>query len=148
MFFRREKPRKLSFDDYLQRLRECGFDVTTMGSGKARVARRGCAAVIEDQPAAEHPRVHQAGILVGEEIALLVDAGYQKFFLTPSGRKVPALASHLRSLHDFQEDLKEALGLTSLYNEGLGTTSNAHLYDRVEDRDHGVPTRPWEPVNP
>jgi hypothetical protein len=44
--------------------------------------------------------------------------------------------------------LKEALGLTSLYNEGLGTTSNAHLYDRVEDRDHGVPTRPWEPVNP
>jgi hypothetical protein len=146
VFFRREKPRKLSFDDYLLKLRESGFEIAGQGSGKARVSRRGCAAVIEDVSGAEHPKVYRAGVQVADEIARLVDAGFQKFFLTPSGKKVPALATHLKALHDFQEDLKEALGLTSLYNEGLGTTSNAHVYDRVEDRDHGVPARPWDPA--
>jgi hypothetical protein len=144
MFFRREKPRKSSFDDYLAQARNFGFEVTSEGSGRARAVRHGCAAVLETVAGAEHPKVHRAGVVVGDEIALLVDAGFQKFFLTPSGRKVPALATHLRALHDFQEDLKEALGLTSLYNEGLGTVSDAHLYDRVEERDHGVPPRPWE----
>jgi hypothetical protein len=146
MFFRREKPRKLTFDDYLSRLRDFGFEVSGQGAGKARAARRGCAAMIEEVPGAERPKVHRAGVVLGDEIALLVDGGFQKFFVSPAGRKVPALATHLRALHDFQEDLREALGLTSLYNEGLGTVSNAHLYDRVEDRDHGVPARPWEPV--
>ncbi|HET8546383.1 MAG TPA: hypothetical protein VFL57_00185 [Bryobacteraceae bacterium] len=147
MFFRREKPRKLSFDDYLQRVRESGFEVKPEASGRARASRHGCAAVIEEIAGAGRPRVHRAGVIVGDEIALLVDAGFQKFLLTPGGRKMPALAAHLKALHDFQEDLREALGLTSLYNEGLGTVSNAHLYDRVEDRDHGVPARPWEPAN-
>lgn len=145
MFFRREKPRRLSFDDFLQKLREFGFEVSAEGSGKARIARHGCAAVIEEVAGLEHPRVCRAGVVVGGETALLVDAGFQKFFVTPEGKKIPALATHLRALHDFQEDLREVLGLTSLYNEGLGTVSNAHVYDRVEDRDHGVPARPWQP---
>jgi hypothetical protein len=146
MFFRREKPRRLTFDDYLSQLREFGFAVTAEGPGKARVSRHGCTAIIEEISGSERPKVHRAGVVVGDEIALLVDAGFQKFFVTPSGKKLPALAAHLRALHDCQEDLKEALGATSLYNEGLGTVSNAHVYDRVEDRDHGVPARPWEPV--
>jgi len=75
---------------------------------------------------------------VGDEIGLLVDGGYQKFFRTPKGRKVPALAEHLKALHAFQEDLKEALGLVSLYNEGLGTTFDQHMYDRVKGRDARV----------
>ena len=33
-------------------------------------------------------------------------------------------------------DLREALG-ASLYNQSLGTTSEAHMYDRVADRDRG-----------
>jgi hypothetical protein len=40
--------------------------------------------------------------------------------------------------------LREGLGLTSLYNEALGTVSTQYLYDRVKDRDHGVPKRAWE----
>jgi hypothetical protein len=144
MFFRREKPRKLSFEDHLKNLTDFGFEVANESPGKFRASRRGCAAVIEDVPDGARPKVHRAGVIIGNEIALLVDAGYQKFLLTPSGHKVPAVATQLRALHDFQEDLKEALGLISLYNEGLGTVSNAHVYDRVEDRDHGEPTRPWE----
>ena len=73
-----------------------------------------------------------------------MDGGYQKFFLTPSGIRKPALAEDLKALHDFEEDLKEALGQTSLYNESLGTVSTLYQYDRVQDRDRGVPKRIWE----
>jgi len=81
---------------------------------------------------------------MGQEIASLVDGGFQKFMATPLGKKRPALAPDLVLIHSFQEDLREALGLTSLYNESLGTVSNKYLYDRVVDRDSGVPVRPWE----
>jgi len=77
-------------------------------------------------------------------IGKLVDGGFQKFFLVPDGRKKPALASELKAIHAFEEDLREALGLVSLYNESLGTVSTQYLYDRVKDRDRGVPKRPWE----
>jgi hypothetical protein len=50
----------------------------------------------------------------------------------------------LKALHEFEEDLKEGLGLESLYNESLGTVSTYYLYDRVKDRDRGVPKRVWE----
>jgi len=61
---------------------------------------------------------------------------------------VPALATYLKALHNFEEDLKEALGLTSLYNQALGTRADEHLYDRVKDRDSGGRRRPWEPRVP
>ena len=77
-------------------------------------------------------------------IAQLIDGGFQKFFLAPDGSKKPALASELKGIHAFQEDLREALGLESLYNESLGTVSTQYLYDRVKDRDRGVPKRAWE----
>ena len=50
---------------------------------------------------------------MGGEIGSLVDGGYQKFFRTPSGKTKPALASELKALHDFEEDLKEGLGQES-----------------------------------
>jgi hypothetical protein len=99
--------------------------------------------MLHDVPS-DRPDVEKAGILIGDEIGKLVDGGFQKFFLTPSGRKLPALASQLKALHEFQEDLREALGLESLYNESLGTTNDSHMYDRVVGRDRGVVRRPWE----
>jgi hypothetical protein len=53
----------------------------------------------------------------------------------------------LKALQSFAEELKVALGLPSLYNESLGTVSEAYQYDRVEDRDKAEvdrPKRPWE----
>jgi hypothetical protein len=135
MFFRNEKARKLTFDDRLAGLREFGFTVDGQGS-KARVSKLGCAATIEDS-GSEHPSVGKAGVLVGDEIGLLVDEGFQKFFHTPKGRRLPALAEQLQALHEFQEDLREGLGLVSLYNQGLGTTFDQHMYDRVKGRDAG-----------
>jgi hypothetical protein len=136
MFFRREKARTLSFGDRIDRLKEFGFIVDAAGSGGTRVLKHGCAAFLEDR-SAEIPGVSKAGVVVGNEIGWLVNGGYQQFFVTPSGKKLPALAQQLRALHDFQEDLKEALGSISLYNQSLGTTSNRHLYDRVAGRDKG-----------
>ena len=142
MFFRRKKPQTFNFDERLQLLKEAGFAVEPQGSA-ARVSKLGCAATIEPE-GIESPKVGKAGVVVGNEIGYLVHAGYQSFFRTPSGRVVPALAEHLQALHKFQEDLREALGITSLYNTSLGTVYNQHVYDRVKDRDAARPPKPWE----
>jgi hypothetical protein len=146
MFFRRQKPRKTTFEDRLQALREAGFELHPEDGGSAhsvRVLREGCAAVVLPADAGVRIAV-RPGLLLRGEIAALVDGGFQKFFQTPGGARKPALAGELKSLHRFQEDLREALGLKSLYNESLGTVSNLYFYDRVRDRDRGVPRRPWE----
>ena len=88
--------------------------------------RDGIGAIIEDRPG-QHPHVNKAGFVLGDEIGLLVNRGFQMFWKSPSGRTAPALATHLKALHAFEEDLKEGLGLPSLYNESLGTTSDLHL---------------------
>ena len=143
MLFRRDRPKKITFDDYLQRVREAGLETQPLNSGRVRVTGKGIAAVIEES--GEKARVtERAGVVIGQEIASLVDGGFQKFFQTPSGVRKPALAAELKAVHEFQEDLREALGLTSLYNESLGSVSNVYLYDRVKDRDLNQPRKPWE----
>ena len=142
MFFRRERPLVLTFDDRIAELRKQGFTAESIGAGKVRVSRKGCAAVVSSGTAGAEVGV--SGILVGSEIGILVDGGYQKFFQTPDGHKYPALASHLTALHSFMEDLDEGLGLETFYNRSLGSTCESHMYDRVKDRDRGVPHRSWE----
>jgi hypothetical protein len=143
MFFRRETPHVSTFNERIDRLRQFGFAIETAGAGGAKVSRNGIGAVVEDVPG-QPPRVDKAGLIIHNEIGLLVNGGYQMFWRTPSGRRMPAIASQLKELHAFQEDLREGLGLTSLYNEGLGTTSDLHLYDRVEERDAGDSHKPWQ----
>lgn len=142
MFFRRERPRVITFDDRIAELRKQGFSADSIGAGKVRVSRNGCAAIVSSCAAGAEIGVN--GILVGSEIGILVDGGYQKFFQTPVGHKYPALAPHLTSLHAFMEDLYEAMGMESYYNQSLGTTCESHMYDRVKDRDRGEPHRVWE----
>jgi hypothetical protein len=144
MFFRREHPKEPTFAERIEALRQAGFTVQPSGDGRVRVSRDGCGAVVEDSPGGPPRIAERAGVVLGEEIASLVDGGFQKFFRTPGGKKKPALAPELKAVHHFQEDLREALGLVSLYNESLGTVSNQYLYDRLRDRDRGVPKRPWE----
>jgi hypothetical protein len=144
MFFRREQVKVKTFDDYMNQARSAGFTVEGRGGGRSRISRDGAAAVVEAAPDGAPRFMERAGVMMGQEIATLVDAGFQKFLVTPHGKRRAALASDLNLIHNFQEDLREALGLTSLYNESLGTVSNQYLYDRVVDRDRGVPVRPWE----
>lgn len=143
MFFRRATPKHLTFDDRIANLSQFKFQTKPEFGGRVLVTRDGCGAVVEDAGNG-NVKVDKAGVLVGNEIAMLVNRGYQMFLRTPLGRELPALASHLEKLHAFDEDLREGLGLTSLYNLSLGTTIDEHLYDRVQERDHPVHARPWE----
>jgi hypothetical protein len=142
MFFRNEKPHEWTFEERLANLKQFDFQVQRQGAG-ALVTRDGCGAMVEDLGGGK-VKVGKAGVLVGGEIASLVHGGYQMFLRTPSGKEIPALADQLKTLHAFDEDLREGLGLTSLYNLSLGTTADDHLYDRVEERDAPRHLRPWE----
>lgn len=144
MFFRHVKPHVNTFEERIENVKKFGISAQRDGSGRVRVERDGIAAIVTDMPN-DRPHVDRAGLEVGNEIGALVNAGYQQYWLTPSGKRVPARAGQLKALHAFEEDLKEGLGLPSLYNTSLGTISALHLYDRVEDRDDTVqPQRPWE----
>jgi hypothetical protein len=143
MFFRRQRPTEVTFEDRLDNLKRAGFTVTPQPDGTVLVSKGECAVALRET-GGQIRRADLAGILMGAEIGSLVDGGYQKFFRTPSGKTKPALAPELKALHDFEEDLKEGLGLETLYNEALGTVSAYYLYDRVKDRDRGVPKRVWE----
>ena len=143
MFFRRARQKQITFQERLEAAKSEGFTASATGGGRVRVSRGPVAAVMED--AAGMPRVvERAGMVMGGEIGALVDGGFQKFFQTPSGKSKPAQAGDLKAIHDFQEDLREALGMESLYNESLGTVSTFYNYDRLKDRDRGVPKRAWE----
>jgi hypothetical protein len=143
MFFRRERPRNPTFQERIENLRRMGFTAAQAPSGATRVTRGNLAVDLREENGSVQ-LVGDAGVLIRNEIGVLVDGGFQKFFRTPSGVNRPALAEELQALHDFDEDLKEGLGEESLYNESLGTVSTYYLYDRVKDRDRGVPRRVWE----
>ena len=144
MFFRHARPKEPTFEERLEKVRQAGFTVEVKPvTRNVKVSRDGFAVELHFQDGVARATA-PAGVLVGGEIAALTDGGYQKFFLTQNGQRKPALAAELKALHDFQEDLREALEQTSLYNESLGTVSTFYLYDRVKDRDTGVPKRAWE----
>jgi hypothetical protein len=143
MFFRRQRPVAITLEQRLNKLITAGFSVRPPSEGTWLVSKGQCAVILAEQNGSLRLK-QRTGILIGGEIGSLVDGGYQKFFRTPSGKNKPALASDLRSVHEFEEDLKEGLGMESLYNESLGTVSTYYLYDRVKDRDRGVPKRAWE----
>jgi hypothetical protein len=143
MFFRNNKAHQSTFEERIANLKQYGFQSTVRSSGVARVTRDGCGAIVESIGDCK-VKIGKAGVLVGEEIGELVNLGYQMIIRTPSAVELPALATHLKKLHAFDEDLREGLGLTSLYNLSLGTTTDEHLYDRVVDRDKGAAARPWE----
>jgi hypothetical protein len=128
MLFRRHQPKVLTFQERLEALRAAGFEIAPEPDGRVRATRDGCAARIDASP-----RIECAGWLVGGEIAALIDGGYQKFWRTASS-SVPARAEQLKALHEFEEDLREGLGLESYYNTSLGTINDLHNYDRLAGR--------------
>ena len=143
MFFRNKSPKVPGFGERLDNLKNAGFTVKALGGGASLVSRDGCAVALGESEG-EIRGSQRAGVLMGDEIGVLVDGGFQKFFRAPSGAQKPALARELKALHDFEEDLKEGLGQESYYNQSLGTVSTLYLYDRLKDRDRGVSKRVWE----
>ena len=124
-----------SFDDVVAGLRQHGFDVTAVQSVANRVVvkKNGCGATLQWAADGDVQIVGKPMAIVGGEMATLEDRGYQKFLVTDK-LTVAATAEHLRSLHDFSEQLKEVIGVPSFYNESLGTTSDRYMYDRLKGR--------------
>ena len=143
MFFRRDRPRIVSFADRVSTLQQASFATQREPDGRFRILKHGVAAVIGDE-GKNQPEIEKAGVVIGGQIAILVAGGYQEFLELPNGRRFPASSEQLKNLHEFEEDVKDALGLTSLYNTSLGTTSRKHDYDRVFNRDIGQQPKPWE----
>lgn len=137
-----------TYEEALAWVRDHGFDVTDAPGTNSRVFLRkyNVSAAIEKTSNDGVKIFAYPGVLIGSEISKLVNRGYQQFLKT-SKAEVPATAEQLKSLQSFAEELKMALGLPSLYNESLGTVSEAYQYDRIENRDKSEvdrPKRPWE----
>ena len=137
-----------TYEEALSWLRDHGFDLIEAPGPQARVflKKYSCSAAIQKDGDDGVKIFAYPGYLIGSEISKLVNRGYQQFLKT-SKTEVPASADHLKALQSFSEELKEGLGLPSLYNESLGTVSESYHYDRIEDRDKAVvdrPKRPWE----
>jgi hypothetical protein len=143
-----KKQEQPTYEEAVNWLREHGFDILEAPGTQNRVfvKKYGCSAAIERAADGSVRLFAKPGYLVGSEIARLIDKGYQKFLKTTK-TEIPATADHLKALHEFSEELREATGQISLYNESLGTVSDRYVYDRVEGRDMPEAQRPqraWE----
>src|ERR1700739_612934 len=139
-----------TYEDAVNWLRDHGFDLIEAPGTQGRIflKKYNCSAAIEKAQDGGVKIFAYPGYLIGSEISKLVNRGYQQFLMTAK-TEVPATADHLKALHQFAEELKEALALPSLYNESLGTVSESYHYDRIKDRDQAEtkrPKRPWEAV--
>ncbi len=143
MLFRRGRVKVPSFSERVEMLKNNGFKAETLADGRVKITKHGVGAIIGDEGKGQS-QIEKAGILVGSEITELLNKGYQMFLEDPSGNQLPATAAQLKNLHEFEDDVKEALGLVNLYNTSLGTTSQKHEYDRVYLRDSGHQPKPWE----
>ena len=143
MFFRRPRAKIPTFAERIEILRQAGFATDSLPDHRVKITKNGIGALIGDE-GNNQPGIEKAGVLVGSEIATLLSAGYQMFLETRDGKRIPATAEQLKALHEFEEDVKEALGLVDLYNTSLGTTTPKHMYDRVYRRDTGRQPKPWK----
>lgn len=139
-----------TYEDAVAWLREHGFDVIDAPGtvGRVFLKKYNVSAAIQKNGDGGAKIFAYPGYLIGGEISKLVNRGYQQFLKTAK-TEVPATADHLKALHQFAEELKEALALPSLYNESLGTVSESYQYDRIKDRDEPQverPKRPWETI--
>jgi hypothetical protein len=134
------------YDEVVNWLRDHGFDLIEAPGTQGRVflKKYNVSAAIQKNEDGTTKIFAYPGYLVGTEIAKLINRGYQQFLKTTK-TEVAATADHLKALHQFTDEFKEALGLPSLYNESLGTVSEAYQYDRIKDRDKPQPERPKRP---
>jgi hypothetical protein len=142
------KVEQRTYEDAVSWLRDHGFDLIEAPGTQSRVflKKYNCSAAIQKTDDGGVKIFAYPGYLIGSEISKLVNKGYQQFLKTTK-TELPATADHLKALHQFSEEMKEALALPSLYNESLGTVSESYHYDRIKDRDQpdvARPKRPWE----
>jgi hypothetical protein len=122
----------------LETLPSKGFQVSST-RGVVRVEKYGSGAEFRHVRDGRFQMTILPALLINGQFTRLWDAGYQKFFITDDGRKVPALAEQLEQMRKFNEELRSALGVPTYYNEALGSTCQVTEYDRVQGRPGDVP---------
>jgi hypothetical protein len=130
------KARSSKFGEVLESLRKQGFEVAPFAGvdGGMMVSKDGAAAVLVAGDTSAVRFAVSPGVLVGGEVARLIDRGFQKFIQT-SRFENPATADQLHAIHRFSEELKLLVGASSYYNESLGTTGDLYYYDRLQGRE-------------
>ena len=134
MVRKNEAANKPDYTASMERLKNAGFAVTECGENRVLIGKNGCGAMLGRSASGETHMITRPGLLLGDRIAHLLDRGFQKFW-QDEGRNVPALAEQLKALRDFSEELNAAIGLTTLYNQALGSVSARYVYDRMEGRE-------------
>ena len=140
-----KKSLQANLDQTLEVLRAHGFETAPSAAvaNGMLVSKAGVAAVLA--PGDPVRLAEDASLLMGGELASLLDRGYQKFFKN-SQFELPATAARLQAVHAFRQELTLLTGINSLFNESLGSTSDSYQYDRIKGREAIAPaaTRPWE----
>ncbi len=136
------RPKPTTFAEASAKLADLKFRLTTLRDGKLLVRKYDCAAIMEPAGGGVDFAA-QPGRVVGGELARLVDRGYQKFFKTAK-QEVPALPETMAELARFEDEVRYACGIPTLYNQGLGSVSDRYLYDRIWYRDAGRQPKAWE----
>lgn len=137
---------KPTYESAVEWLRNHGFDILEAPGVQNRVflKKNNVSAAIEKEDDGSVRLFARPGYVIRGEIARLVDRGYQKFLKTTKG-EIPATADHLAALREFNEELRAATHIPTLYNEAIGSVSDAYVYDRIVDRDKPGPQRPVRP---
>lgn len=136
------KPAPPTFEAARQALTAAGFTLSPLSEGRLLVRKYGCAIILA--PDKKGVTIATApGLVVSGELARLVDRGYQKFFKT-ADTQIPALPEQMSALARFENEVRFACGIPSLYNESLGSVSDRYLYDRIGYRDQGRQPKAWE----
>lgn len=115
-----------------------GFMVRSSG-GVARIEKYNCGAELRKEPSGDFQMTIIPSIMLQGQFTHLWDAGYQKFLLAHDGRKFPVRVTQLADLRRFNEELRNALGVPTYYNEALGSTCQYSVYDRLKGRVGDVP---------
>src|SRR5256885_15057372 len=111
-----------SYDEAVSWLRDNGFDLIEAPgtTGRVFLKKYNCSAAIQKDGDNGVKIFAYPGYLISGEISKLINRGYQQVLKT-SKTEVAATADHLKALQQFSEELKEAIGIPSLYNGSLGT---------------------------
>ena len=127
-----------------QSLTSMGFTLQDLSGGNVLARKNGCAAILAPANGGKTAAIAVApGLVVNGELARLIDRGYQKFFKTADAQ-IPALPETMSAVAHFENEMRFACGIPSLYNESLGSVSDRYLYDRIWYRDQGRQPKPWE----
>jgi hypothetical protein len=129
---------KLFTQTQVESLSSKGFLVRNSG-GVVRIEKYDCGAELRKAIHGDFQMTEIPCIMWNGQFTRLWDAGYQKFLVTHDAKKLPVRVNQLADLRRFNEEMRTSLGVSTYYNEALGSTCHLTVYDRVKGRPGDVP---------